>query len=122
MQMNLLILLIYRQIQVLIQYYELQFQVEYLLTLMSFQSLLSVLNDDKKPVPIVDERGRYVSSMKKFAGRFVKKEFDQNNKNESLDVDIAVFLKKEGKVFRVEKYEHNYPHCWRTWNAFKIFN
>jgi len=73
-----------------------------------------VLNKENKPVPIVNEQGRYVSSLTKFAGRFVKKEFDNDKKNESLDVDIAVLLKKSGKAFRVEKYEHNYPHCWRT--------
>ena len=73
-----------------------------------------VLNKEKKPVPIVNEQGRYVSSLSCFGGRFVKKEYDDDKKNEALDVDIAVFLKKGGKAFRVEKYEHNYPHCWRT--------
>ena len=73
-----------------------------------------ILNKEGDPVPIVDERGRYVNSMKRFGGRFVKKEFDPNKENQPLDVEIAILLKKEGKAFRVEKYEHNYPHCWRT--------
>ncbi|HDO26518.1 MAG TPA: isoleucine--tRNA ligase [Bacteroidetes bacterium] len=57
----------------------------------------------------VDEYGR-------FAGRFVKNEYDENLKDseESLDVDLAVVLKKSGKAFRIEKHVHNYPHCWRT--------
>ena len=73
-----------------------------------------VMNEDGELVPIVDERGRYIKSMKKFGGRFVKKELDPNEENKPLDVEIAVMMKKEGRAFRVEKYEHNYPHCWRT--------
>ena len=73
-----------------------------------------VMNKDGELVPIVDERGRYIDSLKKFGGRFVKKELDPNKENDPLDVEIAILLKKEGKAFRVEKYEHNYPHCWRT--------
>ncbi len=51
-----------------------------------------------------------------FAGRFVKNEYDTNKpeKTESIDIDIAVMLKKQNKAFRVEKHTHNYPHCWRT--------
>jgi len=53
---------------------------------------------------------------KEFAGRFVKNEYDSKltEKDNSLDVDICVMLKKENKAFRIEKHVHNYPHCWRT--------
>ncbi|HKK82245.1 MAG TPA: isoleucine--tRNA ligase, partial [Prolixibacteraceae bacterium] len=51
-----------------------------------------------------------------FAGRYVKNAYDDTltDKDPSLDVDLSVMLKKENKAFKVEKHEHNYPHCWRT--------
>jgi isoleucyl-tRNA synthetase len=51
-----------------------------------------------------------------FAGRYVKNAYDDtlNEKDPTLDIDLSVMLKKENKAFRVEKHEHNYPHCWRT--------
>ncbi len=51
-----------------------------------------------------------------FAGRYVKNAYDETlTENDStLDIDLAVMLKKENKAFKVEKHEHNYPHCWRT--------
>ncbi|MDR2683195.1 MAG: isoleucine--tRNA ligase [Dysgonamonadaceae bacterium] len=51
-----------------------------------------------------------------FAGRYVKNAFDKDlqESDSSLDVDIAVLLKQENRVFRIEKHTHNYPHCWRT--------
>lgn len=51
-----------------------------------------------------------------FAGRFVKNEYDPNPPADgtTLDVDLSVWLKKEGLAFKIEKYTHNYPHCWRT--------
>jgi isoleucyl-tRNA synthetase len=51
-----------------------------------------------------------------FAGRYVKNEYDESLPEDApnLDVDISVMLKKENKAFRIEKYTHNYPHCWRT--------
>jgi isoleucyl-tRNA synthetase len=51
-----------------------------------------------------------------FEGRPVKNEYDENISPDSdtLDVDIAVMLKQQGKVFRIEKQVHSYPHCWRT--------
>jgi isoleucyl-tRNA synthetase len=52
---------------------------------------------------------------KAYAGRYVKNDYDNSlEKQETLDVDLAVMLKKENKAFKVEKYVHNYPHCWRT--------
>jgi isoleucyl-tRNA synthetase len=51
-----------------------------------------------------------------FAGRYVKNAYDDTltEKDPTLDIDLSVMLKKENKAFKVEKYEHNYPHCWRT--------
>jgi len=66
---------------------------------------------------LVDKTGRFVESMGEFAGRFVKAEYAQDNdpqRNENVDVDIIVKLKKENRAFKTEKYEHSYPHCWRT--------
>jgi isoleucyl-tRNA synthetase len=66
---------------------------------------------------LVDKRGMFVDSMGEFAGRFVKSEYDPDfdaNKDNSVDIDIVVKLKKENKAFKTEKYEHSYPHCWRT--------
>ena len=53
---------------------------------------------------------------KSWAGRYVKNAFDTNSKDsdETLDVDICVMLKQQGLAFKIEKYTHNYPHCWRT--------
>jgi isoleucyl-tRNA synthetase len=62
---------------------------------------------------LVDREGKFVEGLGDISGRFVK-----NYKNEEqyadVNVDICIQLKKDGKAFRVEKYEHNYPHCWRT--------
>ena len=62
---------------------------------------------------LVDREGKFVDGLGEFSGRFVK-----NYKNDEqfidVNVDICVQLKKDGKAFKVEKYEHNYPHCWRT--------
>ena len=62
---------------------------------------------------LVDKQGKFVDGVGEFSGRYVK-----NYKNEKnyvdVNVDIAVKLKKENRAFKVEKYEHNYPHCWRT--------
>jgi len=51
-----------------------------------------------------------------YAGRYVKNAYDDtlNESDPTLDIDLSVMLKKENKAFRVEKHEHNYPHCWRT--------
>lgn len=66
---------------------------------------------------LVDKTGRFTENMGEFAGRFVKAEYAQDNdpqKDENVDVDIIVKLKKENRAFKTEKYEHSYPHCWRT--------
>jgi isoleucyl-tRNA synthetase len=66
---------------------------------------------------MVDKKGRFVDEMGEFSGRFVKPEYDPNfdpAKDDSVDIDIIVKLKKENRAFKAEKYEHSYPHCWRT--------
>ncbi|HOF21315.1 MAG TPA: isoleucine--tRNA ligase, partial [Bacteroidales bacterium] len=79
---------------------------------------------DKKGymVPVSDLDEKFVrervslNSYGPFEGRPVKNEYDENidPDTDTLDVDIAVMLKQTGKVFRIEKMEHSYPHCWRT--------
>lgn len=66
--------------------------------------------------PIVDKQGKYVKEITDFAGMYVKNEYykDEEAPEKSLDVLIAIKLKEENKAFKVEKYEHSYPHCWRT--------
>ena len=80
---------------------------------------IMVTDENGKQVPIVDKQGRFVKEITDFAGRYVKAEYetaetlaDPNYK--STDVLISIKLKEENKAFKVEKYEHNYPHCWRT--------
>jgi len=63
---------------------------------------------------LVDKQGKFVEAVTDFAGRHVKTKEDQDDIDKSTDLAIALKLKKEGKAFKVEKYEHNYPHCWRT--------
>ncbi|MEE4177396.1 MAG: isoleucine--tRNA ligase [Bacteroides sp.] len=66
---------------------------------------------------LVDKRGRFVESMGEFAGRFVRPEYENGNGGEEsrpVDVDIIIKLKTENKAFKAERYEHSYPHCWRT--------
>ncbi|MBI2281963.1 MAG: isoleucine--tRNA ligase [Bacteroidetes bacterium] len=75
-----------------------------------------VLDENGNAVPLVDLQGKFRPEMGEFAGKFVKNEY--YNKGEepekSVDVEIAIKLKEENKAFKVEKYEHSYPHCWRT--------
>ena len=93
---------------------------------------LLVIDKDGKTQPLVDRTGRFfliekmddafvagnvnTDTYAEFSGRFVKNEYDENlTENDStVDVDISVMLKKESKVFKVEKHVHSYPHCWRT--------
>ena len=77
---------------------------------------IMVKDEEGNDMPIVDRQGRYVKEMGEFAGRYVKNEYysDESTPEKSLDVDLAIKLKEENKAFKVEKYEHSYPHCWRT--------
>ncbi len=63
---------------------------------------------------LVDTQGKFVDAVTDFAGRYVKDYKDEGDAYENVDVDIAVLLKRENKAFNIQKYEHNYPHCWRT--------
>ncbi|HEU0112533.1 MAG TPA: isoleucine--tRNA ligase, partial [Flavisolibacter sp.] len=62
---------------------------------------------------LVDREGKFVDGLGEFSGRYIK---DYKNEENYVDVnvDISVKLKKENRAFKVEKYEHSYPHCWRT--------
>ncbi len=66
---------------------------------------------------LVDRQGRFTEEMGEFAGRYVKAEYAADYdpaKEDNVDIDIIVKLKKENRAFKTEKYEHSYPHCWRT--------
>lgn len=73
-------------------------------------------DENGNPVPLVNLQGRFVSAMGEFAGKYVKNEYynDGEAPQQSVDVEIAIKLKTENRAFKVEKYEHSYPHCWRT--------
>ncbi|HBX88317.1 MAG TPA: isoleucine--tRNA ligase [Marinilabiliaceae bacterium] len=93
---------------------------------------LILVDKDGKRQPMVDRNGKFfniddldkdfvsrfvnLEAYSEYAGRFVKNAYDDSLSEEdaTLDVDLAVMLKKENKAFRVEKHVHNYPHCWRT--------
>jgi isoleucyl-tRNA synthetase len=62
---------------------------------------------------MVDKQGKFIDGLGEFSNRFVKNYKDDPNYVD-VNVDIAVKLKKENRAFKVEKYEHSYPHCWRT--------
>lgn len=62
---------------------------------------------------MVDKQGKFVEGLGEFSNRYVKNYKDDPNYAD-VNVDISVKLKKENRAFKVEKYEHSYPHCWRT--------
>lgn len=64
-------------------------------------------------VTLVDREGKFVDGTGEYSGRFVKNYKDKQDYVD-VNVDIAVDLKLKGKAFKVEKYAHSYPHCWRT--------
>jgi isoleucyl-tRNA synthetase len=78
-----------------------------------------VLDENGNEAPLVNKQGKFIAQVSDFAGQYVKEEFysDDERKNPDfrpVDVQIAIKLKEENKAFKVEKYEHSYPHCWRT--------
>jgi len=75
-----------------------------------------VRDDQDNLVPLVDLQGRFRKEVTDFAGMYVKNEYYSADEvpDKSVDVLIAVKLKEDNKAFKVEKYEHSYPHCWRT--------
>ena len=71
------------------------------------------------PFPLVDRQGRFVSEVPEFGGRYVKAEYyptetQQDKAFKPTDLLISLRLKEDNKAFKVEKYKHTYPHCWRT--------
>jgi isoleucyl-tRNA synthetase len=62
---------------------------------------------------MVDRQGKFIEGLGEFSNRYVK-DYKDDPKYVDVNVDIAVKLKKENRAFKVEKYEHSYPHCWRT--------
>lgn len=93
---------------------------------------LVVVDKEGKIQPLVDKKGRFyrfddlddnfsrefvnIESYRNFSGKFVKNEYDDTliEEDSTTDVDIVVMLKQENKAFKIEKYVHSYPHCWRT--------
>ena len=76
-----------------------------------------VIDENGNEGPIVDKQGRFVKEITDFAGMYVKNytgEDEDDPSYKSTDVLIAIKLKEENKAFKVEKYVHSYPHCWRT--------
>ena len=78
-----------------------------------------VKDEQGKDTPLVDKKGKFVTEVTDFADKYVKEEYyDDATRNDPdfkpTDVLIAIKLKEDNKAFKVEKYEHSYPHCWRT--------
>ena len=77
---------------------------------------LLILDENSNKVPLVDLQGKFHSEMGSLAGQYVKNEYYDEGKapDKSSDVQIAIRLKEENAAFKVEKYVHSYPNCWRT--------
>lgn len=75
-----------------------------------------VLDENGNPEPLVNLQGKFTSHTGVYAGKYVKNEYYNEGEapERSADVEIAIQLKEENKAFKVEKYVHSYPHCWRT--------
>jgi len=75
-----------------------------------------VKDEDGNLVPLVNLQGKFRPEMGEFAGKYVKNEYyaDGEAPERSVDVELAIKLKEENKAFKVEKYKHSYPNCWRT--------
>jgi isoleucyl-tRNA synthetase len=75
-----------------------------------------VLDENGNSVPLVDLQGKFVTGLGDLSGKYVKNEYYNEGEapEKSVDVEIAIRLKEENKAFKVEKYVHSYPHCWRT--------
>ncbi len=77
---------------------------------------MRVKDEQGNLVPLVDLHGKFRPELGEWAGMLVKQEYYETGKapEKSLDVSISIYLKTQNKAFKVEKYEHSYPHCWRT--------
>ena len=78
-----------------------------------------VKDENDNLVPLVDLQGKFIRGThvpKLFSGKYIKNEYydDGTAPEKSWDVELAILLKTENKAFKVEKYVHSYPHCWRT--------
>ncbi len=76
-----------------------------------------ILDKNSQLVPLVDLQGKFVKGAPEtFSGKYIKNEYynDGEAPEKSFDVELAILLKTENKAFKVEKYVHSYPHCWRT--------
>ena len=77
---------------------------------------LLIEDEDKQLVPLVDLQGKFRKELGSLGGKFVKNEYYDDNDipQKSVDVEIAIRLKEQNRAFKVEKYVHSYPNCWRT--------
>ena len=93
---------------------------------------LTLIDRDGNIRPMVDMQGRFfriedidpnyvannvdVVAYTPWAGKYVKNAYDASKSegDETLDVELSLWLKQQGKVFKIEKHVHSYPHCWRT--------
>ena len=77
---------------------------------------LLVKDSNDNLVPLVNLQGKFIPEMGEFAGKYVKNEYydTDNIPEKSVDVELAIKLKIDNKAFKVEKYKHSYPNCWRT--------
>ena len=77
---------------------------------------LLVIDENKNSVPLVDLSGKFRNEVGSLAGKYVKNEYYETSQipDKSVDVEIAIKLKEQNKAFKVEKYVHSYPNCWRT--------
>jgi isoleucyl-tRNA synthetase len=75
-----------------------------------------VKDENDNLVPLVNLQGKFRPEMGEFAGKYVKNEYYPEGEapERSVDVELAIKLKTENKAFKVEKYKHSYPNCWRT--------
>jgi len=75
-----------------------------------------IKDENDNLVPLVNLQGKFRPEMGEFAGKYVKNEYyaDGEAPERSIDVELAIKLKTENKAFKVEKYKHSYPNCWRT--------
>jgi isoleucyl-tRNA synthetase len=76
-----------------------------------------IYDEKQQLVPLVDLQGRFRPELGELGGKYVKNEYyssAEKKPEKSVDVEIAIKLKEENKAFKVEKYVHSYPNCWRT--------
>ena len=77
---------------------------------------LLVLDENDNEVPLVNLEGKFHKSLPEIGGKYVKNDYYKEGEapEKSVDVEIAIRLKEENRAFKVEKYVHSYPNCWRT--------